>query len=61
MTNEAKEELKLNVQDSISKVCDTVIALSVVDENFEDAAIIRDSRTELVDALNEAIDNLLPF
>lgn len=61
MTNEKKEELKLEMQDGISKICDTAISLSVSDENFELAAVIRDARNELIDAINEAIDNLLPF
>lgn len=61
MTNEKKEELKVEMQDGISKICDNVISLSVSDENFELAAAIRDARNELIDAINEAIDNLLPF
>lgn len=61
MTKEKKEELKVEMQDGISKICDNVISLSVLDENFELAAAIRDARNELIDAINEAIDNLLPF
>lgn len=61
MSNEEKQKIKEEMQNGISKMCDDVIKHCIADEIFEDAAEIRDARNKLIEAINDAVDNLLPF
>lgn len=56
-----KDDLKVKTREALSRLCDEIINLSISDENYEDAADIRDARNALSDALAKAIDNMLPF
>lgn len=56
-----KEEYIDEQLSALHAICSRIIAQSVNDENYEDAAAIRDARNQLESALRDAIANLLPF
>lgn len=61
MNDEEKTKFINTVNDKILSICDQVIHKCVSDENFEDAAKVRDARLELVNVISTAIYNLFPF
>lgn len=56
-----KEEYIDEQLSALHAICSRIIARSVNEENYEDAAAIRDARNRLESAVRDAIANSLPF
>ena len=56
-----KEEYIDEQLSALHAICSKIIAQSVNEENYEDAAAIRDARNQLERVVRDAIANLLPF
>lgn len=56
-----KEEYIDEQLSALRAICSRIIAQSVNEENYEDAAAIRDARNQLERAVRDAIANFLPF
>lgn len=56
-----KEEYIDEQLSALHAICSRIIAQLVNQENYEDAAAIRDARNRLESAIRDAIANLLPF
>ena len=56
-----KEEYIDEQLSALHAICYRIIAQSVNEENYEDAAAIRDARNQLESVVRNAIVNLRPF